>query len=719
MRVFSYICNMEVLTATIERITYTNPANGFTIIRALPEKKMMLITASLKIIDPSVGMCLKMQGDWKRTNRYGEEFVVEEWEEILPSTMQGIEAYLSSGLIKGIGPVFAKKIVEHFKEDALRILSEEPDRLYEIKGMGKKKCESIKEEWKRQETIREIMMFFKQYNLSTNLIIKINNKYGPAAIEIISENPYRLIYDIDGVGFKIADSIALRMGFAIDSPMRIESGIIYQLREICDDGDTYSTREDILEKSAYLLDIDETFIEPVLEDMLKAGKLIDDDGIYLPSLFYAEKDTADRIALKAQYGSDDEDKIDFNKLEEITGIEYDELQRDAIKTAAQNNIMVLTGGPGTGKTTVTRGIIELFTARHRTISLAAPTGKAAKRISELTGKQAMTIHRLLDYNPALGYQKNEFNPLTDDVLIVDEASMINIELMHNLIKAVPRKMKLVIIGDIDQLPCIGSGNVLRDIIDSEKVPVIRLNKIYRQAQNSNIIVNAHRVKNGEMLKVDNSKESDFFFMKEPDDMMALIISLIRDRLPNAFGINPDDIQVLTPMKKAEIGTINLNNEIQKTVNPEGDEVKHGMVTFRVGDKVIQNVNDYEKDVFNGDSGVVYRIDHENKELTVRYDDKDVVYAFHELEEIMLAYAMTIHKSQGSEYPVVIIPITYSNRIMMQRNLIYTAVTRAKKMCILIGPKAMIDKAISNENSYRRKTKLKERICDCIRKGIFN
>lgn len=710
---------MDVITATIERITYTNPANGFTIIRAVPEGKMMLITASLKIIDPNVGMCLKMQGDWKSTKQYGDEFVVEEWEEILPSTTKGIEAYLASGMIKGIGPVFARKIVEYFKEDSLRILSEEPDRLYEIKGMGKKKCESIKEEWKRQENIREIMMFFKQYNLSTNLIIKINNKYGTAAIEMISENPYRITYDIEGAGFKIADSIAIRMGFALDSPLRIESGVIYKMREICDDGDTYSTREDLLEKSAYLLDIDESYIEPVVNAMINSGKLVDDDGaIYLPTLYYAEKDTAERFALKAQYGDDDNTEIDFNKLEQITGIQYDDLQRDAIKTAAQNNIMVLTGGPGTGKTTVTRGIIELFTSRHRTISLAAPTGKAAKRISELTGKMAMTIHRLLEYNPALGYQRNEYNPLHDDVLIVDEASMINIELMHNLIKAVPKKMKLIIIGDIDQLPCIGSGNVLRDIIDSGKVPVVRLNKIYRQAQNSNIIVNAHRVKNGECLIVDNSKESDFFFMKEPDDMMALIISLIRDRLPNAFHINPEDIQVLTPMKKNEVGTINLNNEIQKTVNPIGDEVKHGFVTFRIGDKVIQNINDYEKDVFNGDSGTVLRIDHEDKKLVVRYDDKDVEYAFHELDEIMLAYAMTIHKSQGSEYPVVIIPITYANRIMMQRNLIYTAITRAKKMCIIVGPKAMIDKAISSENSYFRRTKLKQRICECIDKGMF-
>lgn len=710
---------MEVITATIERITYTNPANGFTIIRAVPEGRMMLMTASLKIIDPNVGMCLKMQGDWKSTKQYGDEFVVEEWEEILPSTTKGIEAYLASGMIKGIGPVFARKIVEYFKEDSLRILSEEPDRLYEIKGMGKKKCESIKEEWKRQENIREIMMFFKQYNLSTNLIIKINNKYGTAAIEMISENPYRITYDIEGAGFKIADSIAIRMGFALDSPLRIESGVIYKMREICDDGDTYSTREDILEKSAYLLDIDESYIEPVINSMINSGKLVDDDGaIYLPSLYMAEKDTAERFALKAQYGDDDDSEIDFEKLEQITGIEYDELQKDAIRTATENNVMVLTGGPGTGKTTVTRGIIELLSARHKTISLAAPTGKAAKRISELTGKMAMTIHRLLEYNPALGYQRNEYNPLHDDVLIVDEASMINIELMHNLIKAVPKKMKLIIIGDIDQLPCIGSGNVLRDIIDSGKVPVVRLNKIYRQAQNSNIIVNAHRVRNGESLKVDNNKDSDFFFMKEPDDMMALIISLIRDRLPNAFHINPEDIQVLTPMKKNEVGTINLNNEIQKTVNPMGDEVKHGFVTFRIGDKVIQNINDYEKDVFNGDSGTVLRIDHEDKKLVVRYDDKDVEYAFHELDEIMLAYAMTIHKSQGSEYPVVIIPITYANRIMMQRNLIYTAITRAKKMCIIVGPKAMIDKAISSENSYFRRTKLKERICECIDKGMF-
>lgn len=704
----------DTLVCTIVRVQYNNPENGFSVLYVTPEGSSYQECMTVKMIDPTPGTTIKAKGSWVKT-KYGLQFQATDWEEQLPSTPEGIEAYLSSGLVKGIGPIYAKKIVETFKEETFKILDDYPDRLIEVGGIGEKRLAEIKESWKKNRVVRNLIIFLKKYEISTRLIIKIYNRYGEESIDVLKDNPYRLADEIEGVSFRTADNIAINLGIPMDSPKRVQSGIKYQIRELCEqDGDTYEPFNTVVYSTADLLEVDDDIVEGNVESMIKDGKLVDCDGkIYLKYLYDAEVYVAEKIKKIANYKPQQETTagatLTIEEIETRTGVHYEGKQITAIETALSSNIMVLTGGPGTGKTTVTRGIIELLTSMGKTILLAAPTGKAAKRLSELTGRNAMTIHRLLGYNPAIGTAHNEMNPFIEDVLIVDEASMVNLMLMDLLIRAVPERMKVIIIGDIDQLPCIGSGNVLGDIIKSEVIPVVMLDKIFRQAQNSNIIVNAHRIKNGQDIIVDNTKDSDFFMMKMYDDINKNVVKLITDRLPKAYGCSPRDIQVLTPMKKCEVGVDKLNEMLQAAINPIGNEIKRGNIIYRVGDKVIQTVNNYDKDVFNGDSGIIDSVDSENKIVYIRFDDRIVQYGYADLEEVSLAYALTIHKSQGSEYPIIVVPITYANKRMMQRNLIYTAVTRAKKICVVVGDKRMVDAAISNSKCYKRKTLLKERL----------
>lgn len=704
----------NTLVCTIVRVQYNNPENGFSVLYVTPEGSSFTECMTVKMIDPTPGMTIKAKGSWVKT-KYGIQFQATEWEEQLPTTIEGIEAYLSSGLIKGIGPIYAKKIVETFKEETFTILDDYPDRLTEVSGIGDKRLNEIKESWKKNRVVRNLIIFLKKYEISTRLIIKIYNRYGEDSISVLKDNPYRLAEEIEGIGFKTADNIAINLGIPLDAPKRVQCGIRYKLLELCEDGDTYEPFKTIVYDAGDMLEVDDKIVEENIKELIEKGILVDCDGkIYLKYLYNAEVNVAKRLKEISEYKAPGESPLANNALsiEEIesrTGIHYEGNQIIAIETALKSNVMVLTGGPGTGKTTVTRGIIELLTSMGMSILLAAPTGKAAKRMSELTGRNAMTIHRLLAYNPATGCAYNALNPFIEDVLIVDEASMINLTLMDVLISAVPNRMKLIIIGDIDQLPCIGSGNVLSDIINSGTIPVVMLDKIFRQAQDSNIIMNAHRIKNGENIIVDNTKSSDFFMIKMSEDINKNVVNLITKRLPMAYGYNPKDIQVLTPMKKCEVGVDKLNEMLQAEINPSGIEVKRGNTIYRVGDKVIQTVNNYEKNVFNGDSGIIDRINLEDKIVYVRFDDTIVEYTYADLEELSLAYALTIHKSQGSEYPIIVVPITYSNKKMMQRNLIYTAVTRAKKICVLVGDKRMIDLAIANAISYKRKTLLKERL----------
>ena len=504
------------------------------------------------------------------------------------------------------------------------------------------------------------------------------------------------------------------MGYDLESPKRIGCGVKYKLTEWSDDGDVFAERKDLLYEASVLLEIDESIVEDAVDMMVDDGTLVEWEGrIYLPYLYVAEKRVAEKILkMNATTAFNACSPADIEKLEKETGYVYEPEQREAIMNVVRNKVMVLTGGPGTGKTTTTKGMIEMLLSMRDTIALAAPTGKAAKRMSDLTGHEAKTIHRLLEFNPEMGFNFNEYNYLPYDAVLVDEASMINILLMDSLMQAINPESRVIFIGDIDQLPCIGPGNVLKDMINSGVLPVVKLNRIFRQAQDSGIIMNAHRIKDGEDMIIKNKKDSDFFVIDDVDNTLEDTVELVRERLPKAYGVKPQDIQVLTPMKKNNVGVINLNTELQKCLNPPSPtkkDLKHGTLVYREGDKVIQNENDYDKGVFNGESGTIVSIIPEMKTVSIDFDGKIVNYDFNEMDEVILAYAMTIHKSQGSEYPIVVIPITDANKIMMQRNLIYTAITRAKHVCVLIGSKRMMRLGIARVPVERRKTTLKERL----------
>lgn len=700
---------MDTLISTINFVQYHNPENGFSILKVIPEGSTFAETMQIKMLDPTPGITIKAEGEWQKT-KFGLQFVVSDWEEVLPTSLIGIQGYLESGLIKGIGPIYARRIVQTFGTDTFEVLDKYPERLKEIEGIGDKRYNEIKESWQKQQALRNLMIFLKKYNLGTRLIIKIYKMFGDESINVIKQNPYRLS-EIEGIGFKTADEIGLNVGIKMDDPRRVEGGIVYEMRRMCEDGDVYSDREDVDYTVSQFLEIDDNIVDENINNLITKQVLVAcGDNLYLKYMYDSEVYLARRLKEILNYPQvNNLSNITIEEVEQRTGYHYEDKQVTAIETALRNNLMILTGGPGTGKTTVIKGIIELLSSMGMMILLAAPTGKAAKRMSELTGRQAKTIHRLLEYNPALGYCYNECNPLPGDVLIVDETSMVNLPLMETLIRAVPNNMRVILVGDIDQLPCIGPGNILRDCINSGVVPVVKLDKIFRQSENSNIVKNAHHVKNGESLVIKNTNDSDFFFMKRDDDIMFDIVDLVVNRLPKKYGYKPIDIQVLTPMKKCEIGVDKLNIELQKAINPEGTEVKYGKFTFRVGDKIIQTVNNYEKEVFNGDSGFIDAINLDLKTVFVRFDERIVEYSYTDLEELSLAYAMTIHKSQGSEYPAVVIPLTYPNKIMMTRNLLYTAITRAKELCVIIGSKRIVEIGIDNALSYKRKTMLKERL----------
>ena len=712
-RGFLYISNME-MNCTVNGVLFQNAENGYTVLNVTNEgtgKKEVIIANMGEVV---CGMSFHMSGEYQSSQKYGMQFVASEWEEKSPTSLRGIEQYLASGLIRGVGPIFAKKIVQKFGTFTFDVLNNNPEELLTIPGLGQKKYESICEEWKKHTVIRDIMIFLKKYDIKTGLIFKIYRRYGDEAISIIKDNPYILADEIEGIGFKTADNIAINMGYDLESPERIACGVKYELNEWSNEGDVFAYTEDLIYESARLLEIDDEIVGESVESMISDGKLIEEDEkVYLPYLYQAEKRVADKILkMNSLAVFQPCSQMSIEDLEGKTGYKYEPEQKEAIMDAVKNRVMVLTGGPGTGKTTTTKGMIEMLLSMRYNIALAAPTGKAAKRISELTGREAKTIHRLLEFNPETGFCFNEYNYLPFDAVLVDEASMINVLLMDSLMQSINPEGKVVFIGDIDQLPCIGPGNVLKDMINSGVIPVVKLNRIFRQSQDSGIIMNAHRIKDGEDMVIRNKKDSDFFVIEDTEDTLGNTVDLVCERLPKAYGIKPQDIQVLTPMKKNNVGVININAELQKRLNPPSPlkkDMKHGGLVFREGDKVIQNENDYDKGVFNGESGTITMIIPELKIVCIDFDGRNVKYEFNEMDEVILAYAMTIHKSQGSEYPIVVIPITEANKIMMQRNLIYTAITRAKQVCVLIGSKRMMRLGIARIPVERRKTTLKERL----------
>ena len=712
---------MERLRCIVERITYQNGQNGYSVIKCRVKGYDYLVTAVGAMPDIHVGSVLTLTGSWRLDPKYGKQFSVETFGETLPATVYGIEKYLGSGLVKGIGPMYAKRIVREFGADTLAVIGDRPDDLIRVPGIGKIRVEKIKKSWAEQKEIKNIMLFLQEHDVSTAHAVKIFKQYGSDSIDVVRENPYRLADDIWGIGFKTADAIAAKLGFEKERFVRLRSGLMYTLNRLAEDGHCYAESDQLIETGAALLDVRAELLTDALNEMVQAEDVIlvripetEDYAIYLPPFFHSESGVCSRLRRIAETAPA---MPAGGQLRFGDGIEYDEAQLRAIKTARANKIMVLTGGPGTGKSTATMGIIHSFAGLN--ILLAAPTGRAAKRLSEVTGMEAKTIHRLLEFKPPEGYRRNEENPLEGDVLIIDECSMADVMLMYALLRAVPDTMRIILVGDADQLPSVGAGNVLRDIIASGVFPVVTLTKIFRQAAASRIVTNAHRINRGEYPDLSNTKGTDFFFQsaEEPEKAASLITELVHSRLPKYYGVDPQSIQVLTPMQRGVAGAANLNQALQAALNPPAadsrgntvPELCRGGCAFRPGDKVMQIRNNYDKEVFNGDIGVIEKIDPDDRSLMILFDDRRIGYDVTELDEIVLAYATTVHKAQGAEYPIVVMPVMMTHFPMLQRNLLYTGVTRAKKALVLVGQKKAVGYCVRNVTVDQRNTLLAERL----------
>ena len=728
------------IRGVVERITYQNPENGYTVLKCAVKSYKELVTVIGSLLDVNVGSVLLIYGNWKVDSRYGRQFAAESWEETLPATVFGIEKYLGSGLIKGVGPKYAKKIVAQFGTETLEVIETDISRLQEVDGIGKKRIKMIRDSWERQKEIKNVMLFLQDHGVSTSFAAKIYRQYGNESLEKMKENPFQMADDIWGIGFKTADGIAQKLGFAKEAYVRLRSGIMYTLSNLADEGHVFAYQEQLIAKAAELLEAEESSIVMTLDQMIMDKDLICETvdyntdqaemkAIYLPAFYYAEAGVAGKLKRLAQAPAADRLwhalmdarqkigneslSIDVSKIQEKVHMKYDEIQADAIRKAAVSKVMVLTGGPGTGKTTTTQGIIAAYRSFGLKILLAAPTGRAAKRMTEATGLEAKTIHRLLECKPPEGYQKNENNPLEGDVLIIDECSMIDMILMNALLKAIPEGMRLILVGDIDQLPSVGAGNVLRDIIDSGVFPVVRLTRIFRQAQSSRIIMNAHAINEGKFPDISNGKNTDFFYIEkeDPEEAVQEIVRLVKNNLPRYYKTPWNHIQVLTPMQKGIVGAANLNLALQEALNPQGDGLRRGGYLFRAGDKVMQIRNNYEKEIFNGDIGTVESVDLQERMLKVNFDQHIIEYEASELDELVHAYATTIHKAQGSEYPIVVMPVLMNHYVMLQRNLIYTGITRAKKVLVIVGTRKALSYAVRNVTVTKRNTFLKERLCE--------
>ena len=716
------------IRCVVERITYQNPENGYSVLRVHVKGYDDLVTVVGNLLDANVGSVLLVEGNWKVDSRYGKQFMAEKWEETLPATVYGMEKYLGSGLIKGVGPVYARKIVQKFGIDTFAVIEDNIEVLIEVPGIGKKRIQMIAESWERQKEVKNIMLFLQEHGVSTAFSARIYKQYGNESITKMKENPFQLADDIWGIGFRTADGIAQKLGFGKEAYVRLRSGIMYALSELADEGHVYARKEQLIEKACALLEAEDCCAVMTMDQMLKDKDLIqEEEAIYLPPFYYAETGTAGKLKrLAAQPAKDrlwiglsearrrtgnPNLSVDVSRIEQSVGMKYDEIQADAIRRAAMAKVMVLTGGPGTGKTTTTQGIIAAYRAYGLKILLAAPTGRAAKRMTEATGLEARTLHRLLECKPPEGYQKDEENPLEGDVLIVDECSMIDIILMNSLLKAIPADMRLVLIGDIDQLPSVGAGNVLRDIIDSDRFPVVRLTRIFRQAQESRIVMNAHRINAGQMPDISNGRDTDFFFLQreEPEEAAAEIVNLVKHKLPRYYGVPSARIQVLTPMQKGLVGATNLNLALQESLNPEGEGLRRSGFLFRTNDKVMQIKNNYDKEVFNGDIGTIVSVDVADRTLAVEFDNRRIVYDAAELDELAHAYATTIHKAQGSEYQIVVMPVLMNHFVMLQRNLIYTGITRAKRILVMVGTRKALAYAVRNVTVTERNSMLARRL----------
>ena len=713
----------EPVEGVLDEIVFYNPDNGYTVAKFLPEGgEEMTVVGCFPPLTP--GEVLRVRGAWELNPRFGRQFKVDHLTLTLPASAGGIEKFLASGLVRGIGPVLAKRIVAKFGAGTIDVLSKDPERLREVEGVGTVKLKDIRRSWAEHQDIRDLIMFLQEHNVSTNLATKIYRQYGDRSFTVLKTDPYQMSLDIWGVGFKTADQIALKLGLDPASLERVKAYILYILEKDNEQGHIFSLAAEVGERCVADLEIDAARAEQALAALLKAGRVVAEDvaggrALYLPFFFQAQEEVVRAIHRLAGFPCRPPD-FDLDQAiaatEKVRGIAFSRLQRQAIRESFERKILVVTGGPGTGKTTIVRAVVDIFRKWGREVLLSAPTGRAAKRLAETTGEDARTIHRVLEFQPKKGaFKRNETNPLRGEALVVDEFSMVDLPLMFHLLKAVPAWMRLILVGDKDQLPSVGPGSLLNDIIESGTVGVVRLDEIFRQEKESLIVENAHRINQGQSLvhAPRDDKDADFYFIRQEDDRKAFqtIVKLCASSVPRRLGLSPlsPQIQVISPMYKGVVGVDNLNTELQARLNPGGEGLQVGARVFKARDKVMQLRNDYDKDVFNGDVGSVLHADRAKYRLFVDFDGRTVAYEKDELNDIALAYAVSVHKAHGSEYQVVIMPLLTQHFIMLQRNLFYTALTRAKKLSVVIGSYKALWIAIKNDKPVKRNSLVRDKL----------
>ncbi|NDJ86688.1 MAG: ATP-dependent RecD-like DNA helicase [Chloroflexi bacterium] len=732
---------MDTLEGSIERITYYSPESGYCVLRLAPNQprlgaygKLITVVGNMPELQP--GEQVKLTGVWTNHPQHGRQFKTETVVQMRPATAEGIRRYLGSGLVRGIGPKMAKRIVDFFGEETLDVLDRAPERVKDVPGIGKKRATSIAKAWAEQREIKKVMLFLQSYGLNMSLALKIYKQYGDEALELVQQDPYRLVRDIHGVGFLTADKIAREMGLPTHAPSRIRAGLVYALNEATGNGHVFLPTELLLEQAAELLDLELAHLDAALLQLRDEGEVMIEDvpapttselvqAVYHSAMYHSEKGAANRLrdmldhpgsylAKITQMTTHDWEQL-LTRVTAVDGVRLTDQQRRAVKQTLTSKVSILTGGPGTGKTTTLRTIIGILEATRHRFRLASPTGRAAKRLAEATGHPAQTIHRMLSYSPQEGFAYNQDNPLETDIVVVDEASMVDLVLFYNLLKAIEPATHLLLVGDVDQLPSVGAGDVLRDVIDSAICPVMRLETVFRQAGGSMIIQNAHRINAGQSPDTANRSDDFFFFgAEDPAGAADLVVDIVCSRVPGKFGYDAmRDIQVLAPMYNGQIGVNALNIALQRQLNPPGRlaEKRLAGVLFRVGDKVMQMRNNYEKEVYNGDIGWVKALDMNEHTMDVEIDGRIVNYAWLECDELTHAYAISVHKSQGAEYPVVVLPVMTQHFMMLQRNLLYTAITRAKSMVVLVGTRKAIAIAVKNDKVAQRWTALDWRLAN--------
>jgi exodeoxyribonuclease V alpha subunit len=715
--------HLEKIQGAIERITFHSESSGFCVLRVKVKGHRDLITVLGSAATVTAGEFIECVGYWVNDRQHGQQFKTVSLKIVPPSTLEGIEKYLGSGMVKGIGPHFAKKLVKAFGEQVFDVIEQTPERLLELPGIGKKRQERVTGAWAEQKVIREIMVFLQSHGVGTSRSVRIYKTYGDQAIDKVRENPYRLALDIHGIGFKTADALAQQLGIASDSLLRAQAGVRHALQEISGDGHCAANRQQLVNKAVELLSIPAPIIEEAVHAEIEEGNLVaetisDDEALFLTPLYRSEVGCATHL-VRLNTGIPPWGVIDAQKaipwVESQTGLTLSASQHAAVETVLQHKVAVITGGPGVGKTTLVNSLLKILAAKKITIALCAPTGRAAKRLQESTGLEAKTVHRLLEFDPTtLAFKYNEDNPLVIDCLVIDESSMMDVVLTNQLLKAIPSKAGLLIVGDVDQLPSVGPGAVLADIIDSGRIATVRLTEIFRQASTSKIITNAHRINQGQLPVIEKSESlSDFYclYAETPEEIFAKLLHVVLERIPQRFHFDPvRDIQVLTPMNRGGLGARALNVELQARLNGHSEpKITRFGNTYAPGDKVIQRINNYDREIFNGDIGVIQSIDLEDSLVKIQFDERTVDYEFSDMDEINLAYAASIHKSQGSEYPVVVIPMAMQHYMLLERNLIYTGVTRGKQLVVVIAQPKALGMAVRNQRSQRRMTNLSARL----------